>query len=210
MLRLLLADDHTLFRKSLKLLLDNTPGMTVAGEASNGAEVLATLQRDTYDVVLLDVSMPGITGADLIGRIRSRWPALFVIVLTVHNDPQFVKRKIQAGAHGYLTKDCDPEVLCEAIRRVANGGRYIVQELAEKIAFEPVSGELQMPHERLTRREMQIFELLVKGVSLNQIADMLSISDKTVSTHKARMMKKMGIESNAQLVSYGIKAGFDL
>lgn len=209
-IKVLLADDHALFRKGLRQLLDGVGDMSVVGEAADGDEVLAALQKTEFDIVLLDVSMPGISGAELITKIRSTHPDLPILVLTMHDTPQFVKRKLQAGANGYLTKDCDPDILCQAIRKIVQGGRYIAQEMAEMLAFDAGSGSMKLPHERLTERETQIFKLLIKGMSINSIAEQLSISDKTVSTHKARLMKKMGIETNAQLVSYGLKSGFTM
>lgn len=209
-IRVLLADDHALFRKGLKQLLDGVGDMRVVGEAADGDEVLAALHKIEFDILLLDVSMPGISGAELIGKIRSTHPDLPILVLTMHDTPQFVKSKLQAGANGYLTKDCDPDILCQVIRKIVQGGRYIAQEMAEMLAFDASNGSMKLPHERLTEREIQIFKLLVKGMSINNIAQQLSISDKTVSTHKARLMKKMGIETNAQLVSYGLKSGFTM
>ena len=210
MIRVLLADDHVLFRKGLKQLLEGAGDMQVVGEAANGDEVLSFLQNknNEIDIVVVDVSMPGLSGAELIACIRGSYPNLPILVLTMHDSPQFVKRKLQAGANGYITKDCDPEALGHAITKVVQGGRYLSQHLAEVLAFDADSGNMKLPHERLTEREIQIFRLLVKGKSINSIAQELSISDKTVSTHKARLMKKMGLRSNAELVSYGLKAGF--
>ncbi len=209
-IKVLLADDHALFRKGLRQLLDGVGDMQVVGEAADGNEVLAALQTLEFDIILLDVSMPGIAGAELILKIRATHPDLAILVLTMHDTPQFVKNKLQAGANGYLTKDCDPDILCQAIRKIVQGGRFIAPEMAELLAFDAGSGSMRLPHERLTERETQIFMLLVRGMSINNIAHQLSISDKTVSTHKARLMKKMGIETNAQLVSYGLKSGFTM
>jgi len=206
-IKILLADDHVLFRKGLKRILEDVSDFKVIAEVSDGDELLEILPKRDFDVLLLDLSMPGLTGADLILRITESMPDLPIIVLTMHKTPQFVKRKLQAGARGYITKDCDPDALVQAIRKVIKGGRYISHIMAEMLAFDAESGGMELPHERLTLRETQVFELLVKGVGVSRIAEILDISDKTVSTHKTRLMRKMKMTSNAQLLAYGIRTG---
>jgi len=207
MIRLLLAEDHAIVRAGLRQLFALVDDIVVAGEASSGAEVLKLLRRETVDLVLLDLSMPGIAGADLIVRIRAHYPRLPLLVLSMHNEPQVARRALKAGAAGYLTKDSEPELLLAAIRKVAGGGRFIDPALAELMAFESVALPGERPHERLTHREYQILALLVRGASLNEVAVKLSISNKTVSTHKARLMQKMALGSNAELVRYGLLHG---
>ncbi len=206
MIRLLIADDHAIVRSGLKQLFALSPDVVVTAEAANGAQVLAALRDNAYDVLLLDVSMPGISGADLISRIRAHYPDLPVLILSMHNESQIARRNLKAGASGYVTKDSDPDMLLEAIRKVAAGGRFITPELAEKMAFD-VGNPNAVPHERLTSRELHILQLLAKGRSLNDIAQELSISNKTVSTHKARLMQKMRIDSNAKLIRYTVMHG---
>lgn len=207
MIRLLLADNNTLFRKALIQLFNHLGDVVVAGEVSTGVEVFQALRRDAYDVLLVDVDLPGISGAELIGRIRHVHPLLPILVLSLNDHPSEARRELQAGANGYLIKDCEPDELMVAVKRVAGGGRFLSARIAEKIAFETESESICYMHQKLTNREFQILQLLVKGMNLNQIADALSISDKTVSTHKSRLMKKMGMSTNAQLFTYAVTAG---
>jgi DNA-binding NarL/FixJ family response regulator len=206
MIRLLLAEDHAIVRAGLRQLFALVDDIVVAREAGSGSHVLDLLRRDLVDLVLLDLGMPGIAGADLITRIRAHYPRLPLLVLSMHNEPQIARRALKAGASGYVTKDSEPELLLAAIRKVAAGGRFMDPALAELMAFESVApGE--RPHDCLTDREYQILALLVRGASLNEVAEKLSISNKTVSTHKARLMQKMALRSNAELVRYGVLHG---
>jgi DNA-binding NarL/FixJ family response regulator len=207
MIRLLLAEDHAIVRAGLRQLFRLVDDIEVAREASSGSHVLELLRRDLVDLVLLDLGMPGIAGADLITRIRSHYPHLPLLVLSMHNEPQIARRALKAGASGYITKDSEPELLLAAIRKVAAGGRFIDPALAELMAFDSVAAPGERPHDRLTDREYQILALLVRGASLNEVATKLSISNKTVSSHKARLMQKMGLRSNAELVRYGVLHG---
>lgn len=207
MIRLLLAEDHAIVRAGLRQLFALVEDIEVAGEASSGSQVLEFLRRELADLVLLDLGMPGIAGADLVTRIRAHYPALPLLVLSMHNEPQVARRALKAGADGYVTKDSEPELLLAAIRKVAAGGRFIDPALAELMAFESVALPAERLHERLTDREYQILALLVRGASLNEVAEKLSISHKTVSTHKARLMQKMALTTNAELVRYGVLHG---
>lgn len=207
MIKILIADDHKIMREGLKQLFALTEDVVVAGEATNGGQVLEQLRNHHYDLLLLDVSMPGINGDELIKRIHDRYPGMPILVLSMHNEPKVARSKLQAGALGYLTKDSDPQMLIDAIRKVAKGKRFISAELAERMAF-AIDAELTgAPHERLSRRELHILRLLVKGDNVTCIARELAISDKTVSSHKARLMKKLGIDSNAKLVRYAVENG---
>ncbi|WP_460566316.1 response regulator [Hydrogenophaga aquatica] len=202
---LLLADDHGLVREGLKQLFGLTSDIRVEAEATNGAQVLEALRQHDYDLVLLDMTMPGISGPDLIARIRAQESAPPVLVLSMHNEPQIARRALSAGASGYLTKDNNPEVLLSAVRKVAAGGRYLDPALAEAMAFENMQApKARPPHETLSDRELQVFNLLAKGMGVNEIAQELSISNKTVSTHKARLMEKLGLTSTADIVRYAI------
>lgn len=207
MIRLLIADDHTLVRKGLKQIFDDTEDIRVVAEASDGGQVQELLRQELIDVLVLDVSMPGLSGADLILRIHNRYPELPILVLSMFNEVQIAKRKLQAGASGYLTKDCDPETLVSAIRKVAQGGRAISPELAERIAFDSTPPPIIGIPTRLTLRESQILNMMAEGLSLNAIADKLVISPKTVSTHKIRLMKKLSIDNNADLIRFALTQG---
>lgn len=205
LIRLLIADDHTLMREGLKQLFALLDDVHLVGEAVNGTQVLERLRRGDVDLLLLDMNMPGISGDGLISRIRAQYSDVRILVLSMHNEPQIAARALKAGANGYLTKDGNPESLIEAVRRVAAGGRFLDSSIAESMAYES-SGLTDEPrHSCLSDREYQIMQLLAKGNSLNEIADMLFISNKTVSTHKVRMMEKMGFKSTVDLVHYVIE-----
>lgn len=204
MIRLLIADDHTIVRDGLRQLFALFHDLCVVGEAANGSQVLDLIRQSAPDLVLLDVTMPGINGADLIDRIVTRHPQLPVIMLSMHGESQVATRMLKAGARGYVTKDSDSETLLRAIRHVASGGRFISPQLAQEIAFAAGNTDNSPPHHQLTDRELQILRLLAKGLGLNDIADQLAISNKTVSTHKTRLMKKMNITSNANLIRYAV------
>ncbi len=204
MIRLMIADDHAIVRSGLKQLLSLAPDITVESEAADGKQVLEGLRHGLPDLVLLDLNMPGTSGPDLIARIRSHWPSLPILVLSMHNEPQVAARVLKAGAHGYVTKDSELDVLLTAIRRVASGGRYIVQELAEQLVFDRSANDDRPVHTLLSDRELEILRLLVQGRSVNEIADQLCISNKTVSTHKARLMDKMNLHTTADLVRYAM------
>jgi len=207
MIRLLLADDHALVREGLKQLFTLTPDLEVAAEASNGAQVLDILRREHFSLLVLDMTMPGISGPELIQRIQAGDNPPPILVLSMHNEPLVARRALAAGAAGYLTKDSAPETLISAVRKVAAGGRFLAPALAEAMAFETSGNGQECSHEQLTDREFQILGLLAHGNSINQIADELAISAKTVSTHKARLMEKMGFASNADIVRYALSQG---
>jgi DNA-binding NarL/FixJ family response regulator len=205
MIRLLIADDHAIVRSGLKQIFALVPDFAVVGEAVNGTEVLEHLRRDAFDLLLLDLNMDGISGADLIGRIKVHRADLPILVLSMHNEPQVAARMLKAGASGYITKDCEPDILLAAIRKVAAHGRYIAPDIAEKMAFDVTSSEQGPSHTLLSDRELEVFRLLVLGRGVNEIAAQLFISNKTVSTHKARLMEKMQITSMADLMRYAME-----
>ncbi|HXU94234.1 MAG TPA: response regulator transcription factor [Gallionella sp.] len=207
MIRILIADDHAIVREGLKQLFALCEDVSVAGEAVNGGQVLEALRNHEMDLLLLDMTMPGISGVELIARIRAENQAVPILVLSMHNEPQIARRALASGASGYLTKDSDPEMLMAAIRKVATGGRFIDPGLAELMVFDSGEKGERPPHELLSEREFHILRLLVQGRSVNDIADELSISNKTVSTHKARLMQKLNFQNNAELVRYGIDHG---
>jgi DNA-binding NarL/FixJ family response regulator len=204
-IRLVIADDHAIVRGGLKQIFALVPDFDVVGEAVNGSEVLACLRLEPFDLLLLDLNMPGISGADLINRVKAHRKDLPVLVLSMHNDPQVAARMLRAGASGYITKDCEPDILMAAIRKVAANGRYIAPDLAEKMVFDVTSTGQRPPHSLLSNREFEVFRLLVSGKSVNQIATQLAISNKTVSTHKVRLMEKTNLSNMADLLRYAME-----
>lgn len=207
MIRMLLADDHALMREGLKQLFEYTEDIVVEAEASNGSEVVAQLQKKQFDLLLLDVTMPGMHGAELIAHLRESRHTVPILMLSMHNETQIAKRKLKAGANGYITKDSAPTELMEAIRKVASGGRYLSANLAERIAFEVGDAVSSLPHALLTRRELHILRQLVSGKRIAEVAEELGISIKTVSAHKAHIKQKMNIRSDAQLTRYAMEHG---
>lgn len=207
MIRVLLADDHALMREGLKQLFEYADDIVVAGEASNGDEVLVALKKGQFDLLLLDVTMPGPHGAELIARIKQFPDSPPILMLSMHCETQIAKRKLKAGASGYITKDSAPKDLMDAIRKVAEGGRYLSPNLAERIAFETGDAVTNVPHALLTDREMHILCLLVSGRRAADIAGELGISIKTVSAHKAHIKNKMHIDNDAQLMRYAVENG---
>lgn len=204
MTRIMLADDHALMREGLKQLFNLDGEIQVVAEAENGASVLEKLRTIQIDLLLLDISMPGISGESLVARIHCHYPALPILVLSMHNESQVVVRALRAGATGYLTKDQNPEVLMTAIRKVAAGIRYIDPRLVEKIALSSVWPGQSSGLDSLSNRELQVMRFLAQGLSVNQIAEQLVISNKTVSTHKVRLMEKMGFDNNADIVKFAV------
>jgi DNA-binding NarL/FixJ family response regulator len=204
MIRLLIADDHALMREGLKQLFALGNVISVVAEASSGTQVFDILRKTEVDLVLLDISMPGISGPNLINHIRQQEKSPRILVLSMHNELQVARSALSAGASGYLTKDSDPETLIAAIVKVAGGGQFMDSRLAEQMAFDVGHATQKLPHALLSNREFEIFDRLVRGRSVNEIAEELVISNKTVSTHKARLMQKMRCDNNAQLVRYAI------
>lgn len=205
MIRLLVADDHRIMREGLKQLFALVEELDVVAEAENSVQVLEGLRAHAVDVLLLDLNMPGESGENLIARIRAHDARLPILILSMHNETHIAQRALRAGASGYLTKDRDPETLLAAIRKVAAGGRYLDPVLAEQIALQTTTGNSTLtPGESLSDRELQILRMLAQGLSVNEVAERLMISNKTVSTHKTRLMEKMSFLSNADIVRYGI------
>lgn len=207
MIKILMADDHCIVREGMKHLFALTDDISVEAEAVNGGQVLDRLRQGGFDMVLLDMSMPGVSGVNLITRICTYSPQIPILVLSMHNEPQIARRALNAGARGYLTKDSEPEILLAAVRKVAQGACFIDPVLAEQMVFETNDPEQKALHEQLSEREREILLLLAKGKSLNEIADELAISNKTVSTHKMRLMQKMNFSNNADLVRYAVASG---
>jgi DNA-binding NarL/FixJ family response regulator len=204
MIKICIADDHAIVRAGLKQMFAIVPGMEVVAEAVDADDVLDTLRQKLCDVLLLDLNMPGISGIDLIARIKAHWPTQPVLVLSMHDTAQVASRALKAGADGYVTKDSEPEVLLAAIRKVASGGRFNSAEVAQKMALLATATGDRLPHNVLSAREFDVFKCLVKGLGVNDIAERLKISNKTVSTHKARLLEKMRMASVAELTRYAM------
>jgi DNA-binding NarL/FixJ family response regulator len=205
MIRVVIADDHTIVREGLKQLLLAASDLEIAGEARDGHEVLERVRNIDFEVLLLDMSMPGKSGMELIRQVKSEKPKLRILVLSMHAEHQYAVRAIKAGASGYLTKDSASRELVSAIRKVAGGGAFISPEVAEALALGAMPQAEGPPHASLSDREYQVFRLLVAGKSVSEIAAELNLSAKTVSTHKARLMEKMALNNQAELVRYAIK-----
>jgi DNA-binding NarL/FixJ family response regulator len=205
MIKVLIADDHAVVRRGLRQILAENADILVGGEASTVPEVRQKIGAERWDVVVLDVSMPGGSGLDLIGEIRRSSPTAKILVLTVYSEDQYALRAIRSGAAGFLTKECAPENLIEAVRKVASGGRYVSPELAETLASVVAGDGGGAPHERLSDREFEVFKMLASGRTVSQVAEDLGLSVKTVSTHRTRILKKMEMGNNASLTQYAVK-----
>lgn len=205
MIRILIADDHTLVREGLKQILAASPDLAVDGEAGDGFETLARVREGGWDILLLDMSMPGRSGVELIRQIRSEAPRLLILVLSMYKEDEYAIRTIRAGAAGYLCKDSASAQLISAIRKVAAGGHFISPEVAGELAYGLIVKDDRAPHESLSDREFQIFRLLASGDGVVEIAQRLNLSPKTVSTYKTRLLQKMEMASVAELVRYGVR-----
>lgn len=205
MIRVVIADYHTILREGLRQLLTSAPDIDVVGEAGDGHEVMTRVRGDEFDVLLLDMSMPGRSGIELIKLVKSERPKLRILVLSMHEEEQYAVRAIKAGASGYMTKDGAATQLVTAIRKVAAGGAFITAEVAEQLALGAMPNVEGPLHSKLSDREYEVFQLLVAGVAVSDIATRLNLSAKTVSTHKARLMEKLGIDNQADLVRYAMR-----
>ena len=206
MIKVLIADDHPIVRQGLKQILSEANDISVAGEAETAQEALNKVWETKFDVVLLDISMPGRSGIEIISEIRADKSKPSVLILTSFPEEQYAVRALKSGASGYLVKKSAPDELITAIKKVSEGGKYISSSLAEKLAFNLESGE-KAPHEKLSNREYQIMCMIASGKTLTGIADELSLSIKTISTHRSRFLEKMSMKNNAEIIHYAIKAG---
>ena len=202
MIRLAIADDHPIVREGLRRIASDDAGISVTGEAATSGELFRLLAAAAVDVVLLDVSMPGSTFVETLKDLREKHSSIKVLVLSAHPEDQWAMRALRAGAAGYLTKDHSPEQLVQAIRRVARGGKYVSESMAEKLAGMVDDGRTRAPHERLSDREFEVLRALGSGMMVKDVATQLHLSAKTVSTYRARLLEKMGLKSKADLVRY--------
>ena len=203
MIRVLIADDHQIVRDGLKRILAATPDIEVSAEAASGDEALALTRANDYDLALLDMSMPGLSGIELVKRLKTEKPKMRLLVLSMHGEQQYAARALKAGASGYLTKDSASQQLVGAIRKVAAGGLHISEAAAASLVAG--AGGDGPPHTRLSDREYEVFRLLAAGSSPGEIAERLHLSIKTVSTHKARILEKMQLGGTAELVRYALE-----
>lgn len=207
MIKVLIADDHPVVRLGLRQILAESRDILVGREVSSAEEVLGAVREERFDIVVLDISLRGGNGIELISEIRKLRPETRVLILTVHPEEQYAVRAIKAGASGFLNKESAPDRLTDALKKIADGGRYVSAELAETLAS-LVAGEARgQPHERLSDREFEILKLLASGKTVSQVALELGLSVKTISTHRTRILKKMEMKTNAELTHYAVRQG---
>ena len=209
MIRVIITDDHTVVRQGVRNMLGLASDIQVVGEAANGDELLRHGDLTGCDLLLLDISMPGTSGPELIQQVKARQPKLPILILSMHRDAQVAQSALRAGASGYITKDSDPKELIAAVRKVVGGGRYLNVDLAEQIAFQMATATPagKSPLDLLSAREREVLTYITRGLTINEIASQLFLSPKTVSTHKTNLMQKLGIDNNAGLILFGVKHG---
>lgn len=205
MIRVLIADDHPIVREGVKKILTGDPDVTVMGEAGSGGEALEAVRREPFDVVLLDISMPGMSGMDALKHIKAEQPGLPVLIYSVHPEEQYAVRALRAGASGYLTKDSVPDELLQAVRTAFSGKKYVSQSLAQILASELDAATDRHPHESLSDREYQVLLMIARGKTVSEIAEAIHLSVKTVSTYRARILEKMRMKNNSELTYYTIQ-----
>lgn len=207
MIRVLIADDHTIVREGLRQLLEAAGDFEVVGEAADALQALQLVRNVDFDIALLDISMRGRSGIELIKQIRAEFPRARIMVLSMHEQHEYAVRAIRAGASGYLTKDSAARELAIALRKINGGGAYITSEIAEQLALGATAQVEAPPHTLLSDREFQVLRSLVSGKTVSEIANALNLSVKTVSTHKAHLMQKIGVENNSELFRYATRHG---
>lgn len=205
MVKVLIADDHALFRDGLKRIFSETDDIKVVAEAINGKDTIKKAKEYNWDIALLDINLPDMNGLEVLKRISSANLPSYVLVLSMYPEEEYAIRAIRSGASGYMTKDSPTDQLINVVRRLANGGKYVNPELAEKLLFTPLINSEKLIHTTFSDREFHVFKLIVSGESLTSIANKLSLSVKTVSTYRSRLLEKMRMKNNAQLVRYAIQ-----
>jgi len=207
MLRILVTDDHPVVRQGIMRIIEDTPDMKVTGEAENGYELLRKIKEQDYDLILMDISMPGSDGLEVIREVKKLKPHVPVLILTIHPEKYYGLRMLQAGASGYLTKQNAPFELIEAIRKVSQGGMYISNSLAQLLVAAKKNGEEKPGHEKLSDREYQVINMIAAGKKVKTIADELCISVKTIHVHRRHILEKLNMSSNAEIIHYAIQNG---
>jgi len=205
MIRIIIADDHPIVRAGMKQIISEASDLVVADEASDGHTLLNKIKKENFDVVILDITMPHMDGLDVLKQLKIERPKLPVIILSIHPEDQYALRVLKAGASAYVTKTSAPDELINAIRKVYRGGKYISPSIAEKLVFQLDTNFNEMPHEALSDREYQVLCMLASGKTATEIADELALSVKTVSTYRARILEKMGMKNNAELIHYAVQ-----
>jgi two-component system, NarL family, invasion response regulator UvrY len=205
MIKVFVADDHAVVRRGIKQILTDENDIEVSGEAANADEILSQIYKTETDILILDITMPGRNGLDVLIQVKQRKPELHILILSMHPEEEFAIRAIKSGASGYLNKDSVPDELITAVRKINSGGRYISASLAESIAFSLEKNSSDLPHENLSDREFQVMCLLASGNTLKQIAVELSLSVKTVSTYRTRILEKLRMKTNVELTHYAIR-----
>ena len=205
MIDILMVDDHAIVREGLSRIINDTTEINIAAEASTGEEAVDKINNQKFDLVLLDISMPGMNGLQTLKEIKKTNNNIPVLMLSMHAEEQYAMRAIKAGASGYLTKDSASNMLVDAIHKIYKGGKFISQEVAELLISDIYHEEEKKSHENLSDREFEIFQLIVKGSSAKNIAKKLGISDKTVGTYRSRVLKKMNMNTNSDLIHYAIE-----
>jgi len=203
-IRILIADDHAILRRGLKEILVDELKDAIFAEAGNAQQVLTDVRKQVWDLVILDITMPGRSGLDLLRDLKQLQPELPVLVLSMHPEDQYAKRVLRSGAAGYMNKETAPKELVTAIRKVLAGGRYVSAALAEKLASDLSADSARLPHERLSDREFEVLRMIASGKTVSQIAEELHLSVTTVSTHRARILEKMDMANNAELMRYAM------
>ena len=205
MIRIIIADDHPIVRAGMRQIISEAADMMVADEAADGHKLLNKVREEKFDVVILDITMPHMDGLDVLKQLKIEKPKLPVIILSIHPESQYALRVLKAGASGYVTKASAPDELINAIRKVDRGGKYISPSIAEKLAFQLDADFIEMPHEMLSDREYQVMRMLASGKTVTEIAGQLILSVKTVSTYRSRILEKMKMKNNAELMHYAIQ-----
>jgi DNA-binding NarL/FixJ family response regulator len=205
MIRIIIADDHAAIRRGVKDILADEADMEIGAEASTAQELLDLVRKQPWDAVVLDISLPGRSGLEVLSELKQERPSLPVLVHTMHSEDQFAVRALRAGAAGYLTKDSPPEELVKALRKIVAGGKYVGQSLAEKLAVNVDANNDRALHEALSDREFQVLRLLASGRTVSEIADELALSVKTISTYRSRILDKMKMKNNAELMRYSLQ-----
>jgi two-component system invasion response regulator UvrY len=207
MMRILIVDDHAILRHGLRSMLSDEFHGATFGEASDARQALEQLRKTAWDVALLDITLPGKSGLELLKELKIEWPKLPVLILSGQPEDQFAVRVLKAGAGGYLTKESAPEELAKAIKKIVAGGRYVSPALAEKLALEVKMDSARLPHETLSDREYEVMSHIASGQTVTEIAEELSLSAKTISTYRARVLEKLGVKNSAKIVQYAVRNG---
>ncbi len=204
-MRILIVDDHAVVRQGIKQIITDMDNPVEVGEAGNGSDAVRLLREGEWDMVLLDINLPGKNGIEVLKQIKSEWKKLPVLMLSMYSEDQYAMRAIRSGAAGYMTKETAPDELLNAIGKVTRGGRYISAAVAEKLVFDQDEGGDELPHHELSDREYEVLRLIASGNTVSEIAELLTLSVKTISTYRSRILEKMKMKHNAELTHYAIK-----